>query len=137
MIGGNSHHMNAIGPAGSAAGGAAATSMGHHAAAGGMHPAESNAESLMSDSEHRKSRQEEDAANPRKEKSVLQAKLTKLAIQIGYGGKREPRNDLRMEQNNDAYLTYLFFCVCRFGNSGANCGHSHTTLCLQDVRLWQ
>lgn len=33
----------------------------------------------------RKSTQEDDA-NPRKEKSVLQAKLTKLAIQIGYGG---------------------------------------------------
>ncbi|UYV72740.1 PMCA [Cordylochernes scorpioides] len=29
---------------------------------------------------------EESGANPRKEKSVLQAKLTKLAIQIGYGG---------------------------------------------------
>lgn len=33
---------------------------------------------------HRKSTQEED--NPHKEKSVLQAKLTKLAIQIGYAG---------------------------------------------------
>lgn len=29
----------------------------------------------------------DDESNPRKEKSVLQAKLTKLAIQIGYGGK--------------------------------------------------
>ncbi|XP_053203024.1 plasma membrane calcium-transporting ATPase 2-like isoform X4 [Panonychus citri] len=29
---------------------------------------------------------QEDDTNPRKEKSVLQAKLTKLAIQIGYGG---------------------------------------------------
>lgn len=44
-------------------------------------------ESGMTDSEHRKSRQEDDATNPRKEKSVLQAKLTKLAIQIGYAGK--------------------------------------------------
>ncbi|RWS22067.1 plasma membrane calcium-transporting ATPase 2-like protein, partial [Leptotrombidium deliense] len=35
--------------------------------------------------EPRKSTQEEDI-NPRKEKSVLQAKLTKLAIQIGYAG---------------------------------------------------
>lgn len=44
-------------------------------------------DSALSDSEHRKSRQEEEGSNPRKEKSVLQAKLTKLAIQIGYGGK--------------------------------------------------
>jgi magnesium-transporting ATPase (P-type) len=36
--------------------------------------------------EQRKSTQEEETTNPRKEKSVLQAKLTKLAIQIGYGG---------------------------------------------------
>lgn len=28
----------------------------------------------------------DDEVNPRKEKSVLQAKLTKLAIQIGYAG---------------------------------------------------
>lgn len=34
----------------------------------------------------RKSTSGEDPSAPRKEKSVLQAKLTKLAIQIGYGG---------------------------------------------------
>lgn len=34
----------------------------------------------------RKSTTNEEASAPRKEKSVLQAKLTKLAIQIGYGG---------------------------------------------------
>lgn len=36
---------------------------------------------------HKKStKDEDDAKAPRKEQSVLQAKLTKLAIQIGYGG---------------------------------------------------
>lgn len=34
----------------------------------------------------RKSTSGDDPSAPRKEKSVLQAKLTKLAIQIGYGG---------------------------------------------------
>jgi len=47
------------------------------------HPA--GAEPVPSD-QQRKSTQEEETTNPRKEKSVLQAKLTKLAIQIGYGG---------------------------------------------------
>jgi hypothetical protein len=47
------------------------------------HPAE--VEPVPSD-QQRKSAQEEETTNPRKEKSVLQAKLTKLAIQIGYGG---------------------------------------------------
>lgn len=46
------------------------------------HPA--GAEPVPSDNA-RKSTQEDDS-NPRKEKSVLQAKLTKLAIQIGYAG---------------------------------------------------
>lgn len=36
--------------------------------------------------EQMQSKQEDESSNPRKEKSVLQAKLTKLAIQIGYGG---------------------------------------------------
>ncbi|XP_075587313.1 plasma membrane calcium-transporting ATPase 3 isoform X1 [Dermatophagoides farinae] len=43
-------------------------------------------DSALTDSDHRKSRQDDETSNPRKEKSVLQAKLTKLAIQIGYGG---------------------------------------------------
>ncbi len=47
------------------------------------HPA--GAEPVPSD-QQRISTQEEETTNPRKEKSVLQAKLTKLAIQIGYGG---------------------------------------------------
>jgi len=42
---------------------------------------------ISSSTEQRKSTaQEEEVVNPRKEKSVLQTKLTKLAIQIGYGG---------------------------------------------------
>lgn len=67
---GNSHslNMNAIGPERHGSG-------RHH-----LTP------EMSVDSEQRKSRQEEEAANARKEKSVLQAKLTKLAIQIGYGG---------------------------------------------------
>lgn len=42
----------------------------------------------MHEQQQRKSTapQEEEVVNPRKEKSVLQTKLTKLAIQIGYGG---------------------------------------------------
>lgn len=80
--------MNAIGP--SAAGGAGGHPLAG-ASAGPMRSGDTTGsgllnESILSDSEHRKSKQEEDAANPRKEKSVLQAKLTKLAIQIGYGG---------------------------------------------------
>lgn len=47
------------------------------------HPA--GAEPDPSD-QQRKSTQDEEPTNTRKEKSVLQAKLTKLAIQIGYGG---------------------------------------------------
>ncbi|XP_054163372.1 plasma membrane calcium-transporting ATPase 2-like isoform X2 [Oppia nitens] len=42
-------------------------------------------EPLASD-QQRKSTQDDETTNTRKEKSVLQAKLTKLAIQIGYGG---------------------------------------------------
>jgi Ca2+ transporting ATPase len=45
------------------------------------------AEPIPSD-QQRKSTQDEETTNHRKEKSVLQAKLTKLAIQIGYGGEQ-------------------------------------------------
>ena len=45
-------------------------------------------EPVLAGSEPRKSNQDEEISNPRKEKSVLQAKLTKLAIQIGYGGMK-------------------------------------------------
>lgn len=95
--GGNSHPMNAIGPQPSAAGGSrrqAEEMMAHHAmaqgpstggGAGGM-PGPQLSTDVSIDSEHRKSHQDDEASNPRKEKSVLQAKLTKLAIQIGYGG---------------------------------------------------
>lgn len=41
----------------------------------------------MQEQQRKSTAQEEEVVNPRKEKSVLQTKLTKLAIQIGYGGK--------------------------------------------------
>jgi len=40
----------------------------------------------MQEQQRKSTAQEEEVVNPRKEKSVLQTKLTKLAIQIGYGG---------------------------------------------------
>lgn len=87
--GGNSHpsnmmSMNAIGPSMAAP--------QHGADLSGLRSVDSAGsgaltDSALTDSDHRKSRQDEETSNPRKEKSVLQAKLTKLAIQIGYGGK--------------------------------------------------
>ena len=82
--GGNSHQLNMMNATGQAI---------HPGSSGPLRSADNTGsgllnESLMSDEEHRKSKQEEEASNPRKEKSVLQAKLTKLAIQIGYGGKK-------------------------------------------------
>lgn len=96
--GGNSHplnmmSMNAIGPV--SGGPVSSPNMApslHPASAGSGHvrsteSTDINESMLSADSEHRKSKQEdEEHTNPRKEKSVLQAKLTKLAIQIGYGG---------------------------------------------------
>nr|XP_027200064.1 plasma membrane calcium-transporting ATPase 2-like [Dermatophagoides pteronyssinus] len=86
--GGNSHpsnmmSMNAIGPSMAAP--------QHGADLSGLRSVDSAGsgaltDSALTDSDHRKSRQDEETSNPRKEKSVLQAKLTKLAIQIGYGG---------------------------------------------------
>ncbi|OTF77092.1 plasma membrane calcium-transporting ATPase 3-like protein [Euroglyphus maynei] len=88
ITGGNSHpsnmmSMNAIGPSMAAP--------QHGADLAGLRSVDSAGsgaltDSALTDSDHRKSRQEEETSNPRKEKSVLQAKLTKLAIQIGYGG---------------------------------------------------
>lgn len=84
--------MNAIGPqpSSSASRRTAEEMMVHHGmgqgpSASGM-PGPQLSTDVSIDSEHRKSHQDDEASNPRKEKSVLQAKLTKLAIQIGYGG---------------------------------------------------
>ena len=85
--GGNSHpnmiNMNALGPQSGASSGGA----GGGGGGSGMRSTESVNESLMSDSERRKSKGDDESSAARKEKSVLQAKLTKLAIQIGYAGK--------------------------------------------------
>ncbi|CAG2107691.1 unnamed protein product, partial [Medioppia subpectinata] len=52
----------------------------------GAAPVGGGAEPLASDQQRKSTQADEETTNPRKEKSVLQAKLTKLAIQIGYGG---------------------------------------------------
>jgi len=44
------------------------------------------AQNMQEQQQRKSTAQEEEVVNPRKEKSVLQTKLTKLAIQIGYGG---------------------------------------------------
>ena len=46
------------------------------------------AQNMQEQQQRKSTAQEEEVVNPRKEKSVLQTKLTKLAIQIGYGGRR-------------------------------------------------
>lgn len=45
------------------------------------------AQNMQEQQQRKSTAQEEEVVNPRKEKSVLQTKLTKLAIQIGYGGE--------------------------------------------------
>ncbi|KAJ6215836.1 hypothetical protein RDWZM_010336, partial [Blomia tropicalis] len=89
--GGNSHpnmiNMNALGPqSGASSGGAGGGGSVAGGGGSGMRSTESVNESLMSDSERRKSKGDDESSAARKEKSVLQAKLTKLAIQIGYAG---------------------------------------------------
>lgn len=66
-------------------------------------------EPVLTGSEPRKSNQDEEISNPRKEKSVLQAKLTKLAIQIGYGGMKIFQiSNANTQTNIDTYSFTLF-----------------------------
>lgn len=50
------------------------------------------AQNMQEQQQRKSTAQEEEVVNPRKEKSVLQTKLTKLAIQIGYGGELAVRS---------------------------------------------
>ena len=61
------------------------------------------AQNMQEQQQRKSTAQEEEVVNPRKEKSVLQTKLTKLAIQIGYGGAFEPT----LMRSNQSHLLTL------------------------------
>lgn len=142
--GGNSHqanmmNVNAIGPSSSPNMAAIHGGSGPIPGPGGLRSTDSAGsgmltDSMMTDSEHRKSKQDDDT-NPRKEKSVLQAKLTKLAIQIGYAGM--PYNSLAcLKPITRIYLFYPFEKNFRFRDCSNDRSDSHFTLCVQQICIW-
>jgi hypothetical protein len=74
-----------------------------------------------------------------KDKSVLQAKLTKLAIQIGYAGKDDCRIFIVVDEFLSDLWVYDFLCVCvcvcRFDHRYPDGHHFDNDLLHQNFRL--
>lgn len=71
-----------------------------------------------------------------KDKSVLQAKLTKLAIQIGYAGKDDCRIFIVVDEFlSDLLGVRLLFYVCRFDHRYPDGHHFDNDLLHQNFRL--
>lgn len=75
-----------------------------------------NADGDIRNNKHSKGEEEEEAPRPSggggQEKSVLQAKLTKLAIQIGYAGKELLHHSVSLE----LYIHYTIYSMGYFNS---------------------